>query len=502
MRKVRTVRHLLILFTIILALMGSKPMQTTSTYQETYRPQFHYSPPTAWMNDPNGLVYFEGEYHLFYQYHPDDTVWGPMHWGHAVSPDLVYWETLPIALYPDELGTIFSGSIVIDYNNTAGFGENAMVAIYSYNTQTQAVAYSTDRGRTWTKYEGNPVMDAIGPDFRDPKVFWHEPTNQWVMVISAGREAQFYTSPNLIDWTFASRFAAGHIVSVWEVPDLVPLQIDGETKWVLIISVGGNAPAGGSGIQYFIGDFDGQTFTNDNPAGTVLWMDYGPDNYAGTSWSNTANGEILYIGWLNNWVYANTIPTSTWRGATTLPRQLTLTHTAEGIRLVQTVVAAFDQLRTPVGTWDNVDVNGSLILDGVHGRTLEIIAEIETTGSDRFGLEVHRSDDGEQRTRILYNGARESLIIGRSDTTPLGTISGFNPAFGAPLPLDDHRIRLHIYVDESSVEVFAQDGLTTMTAQTFVDPAADGVSLFADNGSVKIHHMEIYALSSIWSTEQ
>ncbi len=470
-------------------------MQSTPVYDEPFRPQFHYSPPQSWMNDPNGLVYFEGEYHLFYQYNPDDVVWGPMHWGHAVSPDLIHWETLPIALYPDDIGTIFSGSIVIDERNTAGFGASAMVAVYSYNTQSQGVAYSTDRGRTWTKYAGNPIIPALYPDFRDPKVFWHEESGQWVMVIAAGREAQFFTSPNLLDWTFASRFAAGHIVATWEVPDIFPLEIEGETKWVLLVSVGGHAPAGGSGIQYFIGEFDGQTFTNDNPPGTTLWFDYGADNYAGTTWSNTPDGKRLYIGWMNNWVYGQSIPTSTWRGAATLPRELRLARTPEGIRLAQTPVEAVQQLRTPLGVWENLTVSDDLPLD-VQGRTLEIIAEIDAGTAERFGLVVQYGEIA--GTRIVYNAARSQLLISRTDTTEAGYISGFNPAFGAPITLDENRLRLHIFVDESSVEVFAQDGLVTLTSQTFVDPLADGLALFANNGEIEVSRLEIYALSSIW----
>jgi fructan beta-fructosidase len=496
------VRFIGITFIVAVMLSGNGVLfmqPDTPIYEENFRPQFHYSPPTKWMNDPNGLVYFEGEYHLFYQYHPDDVVWGPMHWGHAVSPDLVYWETLPIALYPDENGTIFSGSAVIDVNNTAGFGANAMVAVYSYNVQTQGVAYSTDRGRTWTKYEGNPVMPALAtPDFRDPKVFWNNASGQWVMVIAAGREAQFYTSPNLLEWTFASSFAAGHVVATWEVPDIFPLEIDGQTKWVLLVSVGGYAPAGGSGIQYFIGDFDGHTFSNDNPTGTVLWLDYGPDNYAGTTWENEPAGRRIYIGWLNNWVYANSIPTSRWRGAATLPRELRLVNTPEGIRLAQMPIAALEQLRTPLGVWENLSVSGEQILSEVQGRRLEIIADIQPGSADRWGLIVQRGENA--GTRIVYNAGRSSLLVSRSDTTDAGTIGGFNSAFGAPLTLNSETLRLHIFVDESSVEVFAQDGLTALTAQTFVDPAADGVALFADNGDITIRRLEIHSLSSIWST--
>ena len=193
-------------------------------YGEEFRPQFHYSPPCRWMNDPNGMVYHNGEYHLFYQFHPEGLTWGPMHWGHAVSTDLVHWQTLPIALFPDEHGTIFSGSVVVDHANTAGFGAGAMVAFYSYNTQTPGIAYSTDNGRTWTKYAGNPVMGALAPDFRDPKVFWHEASQQWVAPIAAGQAIEFFVSPNLLDWQFASRFSGGLVGITWEVPDLFPLE--------------------------------------------------------------------------------------------------------------------------------------------------------------------------------------------------------------------------------------------------------------------------------------
>ena len=482
----------------ILILGGVIAMQNIAVYQERFRPQFHYSPPRSWMNDPNGMVYHEGEYHLFYQHNPEDLTWGPMYWGHAVSPDLIHWETLPIALYPDEHGTIFSGSIVIDANNTAGFGANAMVAIYSYDTQTQGVAYSNDNGRTWTKYDGNPVMPALAPDFRDPKVFWHDETARWVMIIAAGHEAQIFHSPNLRDWTYGSRFAEGQVAPIWEVPDLFPLELGGETYWVMLISITSAAPAGGSGIQYFVGDFDGTTFTNANSPGALLWLDYGPDNYAGTTWANAPDDRRLYIGWMNNWGYAHTIPTSTWRGAATLPREFELQRTPDGIRLAQHPVAEVEQLRTPLGVWDDLTINGEIVLEGVEGRTLEIIADIEPGTAERLGLVVQRGDG--TGTRVVYNRALSQLLISRPDIPEAGPISGFTPAFGAPVTLDNGRLRLRIFVDESSVEVFAQDGLVTLTGQTYVDPPASGVSLYADNGSFTVPHLEIYALSSIWST--
>jgi fructan beta-fructosidase len=476
------------------------PIYATTLYDEVFRPQFHYSPPCRWMNDPNGLVYHDGEYHLFYQFHPDGLTWGPMHWGHAVSTDLVHWQTLPIALFPDEHGTIFSGSVVIDHNNTAGFGEDALVAVYSYHTQTQGIAYSTDNGRTWAKYEGNPVIDALAPDFRDPKVFWHEASQRWVAPITAGRAVQFFVSENLRDWEFASRFTGGHVTAIWEVPDLFPLEINGETKWVLLVSVSRLAPAAGSGIQYFIGDFDDTTFTSDHPT-EVLWLDYGPDNYAGTTWNNAPQDQRIYIGWMNNWLYAEHLPTTPWRGATTLPRELSLAETPAGIRLVQQPVAAFQALREPLGTWDNITLTDPVPLDSVRGRTFEIIAEFEVGDAERVGIEVHQGDETDG-TRILFNSRFNQLVMSRADHAGGNLIHDeFNPAFGAPITLENNALKLHIFVDEASVEVFADDGSIVITGQTFADPAADRVSLFAENGEAIVRHLEVYALRSVWDTD-
>ncbi|MEZ4595112.1 MAG: glycoside hydrolase family 32 protein, partial [Chloroflexota bacterium] len=334
---------------------------------EPFRPAYHFTPPTAWLNDPNGMVYYDGEYHLFYQYHPDSTVWGPMHWGHAVSTDLVNWQHLPIALAPDELGYIFSGSAVIDWHNTAGFGPEAMIAIYTYHdanaNQSQAIAYSLDKGRTWTKYAGNPVIPTPTNirDFRDPKVLWYEDEDgngRWVMALAVGRSILFYSSPNLIDWVATGSFGFGHGATdgVWETPDLFELPVAGtaESRWVLTVGIGDHAPASGSGMQYFIGQFDGQTFTNENPKETVLWADYGADFYAAQSWSDAPNGRRLWLAWLNNWQYANQIPTTTWRGAMTLPRELRLVQTEAGIRLGQTAVPELTHLRQGEQSWQNL----------------------------------------------------------------------------------------------------------------------------------------------------
>ena len=286
-------------------------METSSSYyQEQHRPQFHFSPESKWMNDPNGMVYYDGEYHLFYQYYPDSTVWGPMHWGHAVSRDLVHWEHLPTALYPDSLGYIFSGSALVDWNNTSGFGKDGqppLIAIFTHHDpvgekagrndfQYQSIAYSNDKGRTWTKYEGNPVVPNPGiRDFRDPKVIWDKDSEQWIMVFAAWDHVKFYASPNLKDWTHLSDFgkAWGSHAGVWECPDLFPMQVEGSAtqKWVLLLSINPGSVNGGSGTQYFVGDFDGKDFVLDPefakafgkekafvPQGTVF-MDFESGSY-------------------------------------------------------------------------------------------------------------------------------------------------------------------------------------------------------------------------------
>jgi len=497
----RYVRHLMttrLLTILIVSLIGSMTMAQDNFYHEPYRPQFHYSPPCQWMNDPNGMVYYEGEYHLFYQFNPAAMTPFKIHWGHAVSPDLVHWQTLPIALYPDDNGPIWSGSVVVDANNTSGLVPGGgLVAIYSYENQSQGIAYSSDKGRTWTKYDGNPVIGALAKDFRDPKVFWHEASQHWVMPIAAGPELQIFVSPNLINWEHTQSFRGGILGGVWEVPDLFPLEIDGETKWIFLASISQLAPAGGGGVQYFIGDFDGRTFTYDTDA-PQLWIDYGPDNYAGTTWSDLPDRRV-YIGWMDNWQYATSLPTAPWRGANTLPRELRLVRTADGIRLAQSIPAEFETLRQPLGTWDDLTVDGDLVLEGVEGRTLEIIVEISASSAERFGIDVHRG--AENKTRIVYNTAQSKLLISRSDQPAEGVINNFTTAFGAPIPFSAEPLRLHIFVDESSVEVLAQDGVFSITGQDFTNAADKGVALFAEKGTLEVKHLEIYALNSIWGAD-
>ncbi len=317
--------------------------------REQYRPQIHYTPAKNWMNDPNGMVYVNGTYHLFYQYNPQGNDWGNMSWGHATSADLIHWEEQPVALTRDELGDVFSGSAVVDQNNTAGFGAGAVVALYTSasSAQQQSLAYSTDDCKSFTRYAGNPVIQNNDDNLRDPKVFWHEESHQWIMVLAKGwkRGVEFYGSANLKDWQHLSTFVTdlpGRPELQWECPDLIRFG----NRWVLLVSVNPSGPILGSGTMYFVGQFDGTAFTAD-ALDYPLWLDYGMDNYAGVTWSNTGQRKIM-IGWMNNWQYAGSVPCSPWRSAMTLPRELKLTEYAGKPLLACPVVSEIDQI---AGQW-------------------------------------------------------------------------------------------------------------------------------------------------------
>jgi len=499
--------------------------QPGPAYSERYRPQFHFTPAANWMNDPNGLVFFAGEYHLFYQYNPFGNTWGHMSWGHAVSPDLVHWQYLPVAI-PEVDGVMaFSGSAVVDWKNTSGFGrggEPPLVAIYTGHrtdrpSQSQFLAYSTDRGRTWTRYAGNPVLDISVADFRDPKVFWYEPQQKWVMVLALSLEHKvlLYSSPDLKRWTPLSEFGpTGAVGGVWECPDLFELPVDGDpqkTRWVLIVNLNPGGVAGGSGAQYFVGDFDGTRFRAEAsgataaagaPDGGALWADYGKDFYAAVSWSDMprTDGRRVWIGWMNNWQYGKDIPTSPWRSAQSVPRELALRTTRDGVRLVQRPVAEIQRLRgtgrrlgaqpIPVGSTP-------LAARGISGTALEIVAELEAGAASELGVKVRTGRNEE--TVIGVDPRAGRLFV---DRTRSGEVS-FHPDFpgrhAGPLPIENGRVRLRILVDRSSVEVFAGDGRTVITDQIFPDPASDGVALYATGGPARLVTLEAWPLQSAWT---
>lgn len=487
---------------------------TSITYSELYRPQFHFTPAYGWMNDPNGMFYLDGEYHLFYQYYPHDTVWGPMHWGHAVSKDMVHWTQYPIALYPDDLGMIFSGSAVVDADNTSGFGKNGkppIVAIFTHNTdvQEQSIAYSNDKGRTWKKYEGNPVIPNPGAaDFRDPKMFWHEESKQWILTLVQHDRVKIYTSLNLKKWTYASEFGAndGSHGGVWECPDLFSLKVDGETttKWVLLVSVNPGSPVGGSSTQYFIGDFDGKTFMNSNPPSVMNWVDYGSDNYAGVTYNNipSSDGRRLFIGWMSNWNYATSVPmdpAKTWRSAMTVPRQLELKKINGKIKLVANPVAEINMLRGTAQIWENQTINPSNnLLSSIYSKQYELDAEfrIDNTTATEFGFKVRIG--GSQYTKIFYDKTSSLLKIDRTNSGSLPTNSdnGFAAIHAASLFPNSNSIKMRILVDANSVEVFGNDGQLVMTDSIFPDDTSRGLELYTVGDNVTLQSLKYYPLDT------
>ncbi|CAI6293720.1 levanase [Bacillus subtilis] len=509
--------QVMIMFTLLLTMAFSADAADSSYYDEDYRPQYHFTPEANWMNDPNGMVYYAGEYHLFYQYHPYGLQWGPMHWGHAVSKDLVTWEHLPVALYPDEKGTIFSGSAVVDKNNTSSFQtgkEKPLVAIYTQDReglQVQSIAYSNDKGRTWTKYAGNPVIPNPGKkDFRDPKVFWYEKEKKWVMVLAAGDRILIYTSKNLKQWTYASEFGQdqGSHGGVWECPDLFELPVDGnpnQKKWVMQVSVGNGAVSGGSGMQYFVGDFDGTHFKNENQSDKVLWTDYGRDFYAAVSWSDipSTDSRRLWLGWMSNWQYANDVPTSPWRSATSIPRELKLKAITEGVRVVQTPVKELETIRGTSKKWKNLTISPAShnVLAGQSGDAYEINAEFKVSpgSAAEFGFKVRTGEN--QFTKVGYDRRNAKLFVDRSESGN----NTFNPAFNtgketAPLKPVNGKVKMRIFVDRSSVEVFGNDGKQVITDIILPDRSSKGLELYAANGGVKVKSLTIHPLKKVWGT--
>jgi fructan beta-fructosidase len=481
-------------------LKGSEVQDSIIKFNEPHRPQYHFTPAANWMNDPNGMVYLDGEYHLFYQYYPDSTVWGPMHWGHAISTDLVHWEHFPVAIEPDSLGYIFSGSAVIDHGNTSGLGtkENpALVAIYTYHDpigekekrsdyQTQGIAYSTDKGRTWTKYAENPVMRNPGiKDFRDPKVSWikgKDGSGKWVMSLAVLDRISFYSSSNLLDWTLESSFNLEWAAygGVWECPDLFQLQAaDGTQKWILFVSINPGGPNGGSATQYFVGDFDGKTFTTEDTQ--VKWLDYGSDNYAGVTWSNVPDqdGRKLFIGWMSNWDYAQVVPTHPWRSATTLPRSLELVKSGEDYQVASRPVSELQTLRKSTNEFSGESVNLE-----------EELVELELTPTAGSDFEVEISNG--KGEKVIFKKSGDSFIF---DRTASGLVD-FEPRFAKvhTAPLNSLEVKsLRIFVDRSSVEIFVNDGEMVMTELVFPTEAYSNLKLTGFENSGSRHY-----LKSIW----
>lgn len=529
-------------------LIPTATVSAAPTYSELYRPQFHYTPGEKWMNDPNGMFYLDGEYHLFYQYYPNGITWGPMHWGHAVSTDLIHWTELPIALYPDELNWAFSGSAVVDYNNTSGLGINGqppIIAMYTsarningVDYQEQSIAYSNDKGKTWKKYEGNPVIPyptapGEAADFRDPKVFWYDEgggAGHWVMTLVQHDEARIYTSPNLKQWTQTDSVTSATNLDItdpngdWECPELFPLQVDsGATKkWVMTVSINPGAKYG-SGTVYMVGDFDGQHFTNKQifeDGKDFQYLDLGADNYAGVTWSNVPNSENqkTFIGWMSNWSYGTSTPTDsagTWRSAMTTPRKLELKTIDNKVRLIDNPVSQLDSIKGISQNWTNQTIvpGGANLLSGVNSKQYELNVEFRTdnTNATEFGFKVRTG--GSQYTKVYYDKTNSQLKIDRTNSGVLpydqwkadhgqDPDGGFNDyihnASATPV---NNTIKMKVLVDASSVELFGNDGQVSMTDIIFPDENSKGATLYAVGDNVTVNSLSYTPINSAAPTQ-
>lgn len=482
--------------------------------ESPYRPRYHFTPKRNWINDPNGLVYFQGEYHLFYQHNPAGPDHDNLSWGHAVSPDLVHWEELPLALPYTDGVMAFSGSAVVDWANTSGFavGKNPpLVAIFTgHHTtrqrQDQRLAYSNDQGRTWTLYAGNPVLDLGLRDFRDPKVFWHAPSQKWVMVlvVSDLHKVQFYGSQDLKSWHHLSDFGpVGSTGGVWEVPELLELPVEnqpGQTHWVLKVDVGEGGPWGGSAAQYFTGHFDGTRFVPDAQGGKPRWVDYGQDFYAALSWSDlpAEQNRTVWLGWMNNWRYAKDLPTHPWRGALTLPRTLSLRSDGQRLHLVQRPIRELERLRTERYSLSGITLSERAMPLEPRGASLEVVAEFELETAHDFGLKV-RVGTGEE-TRIGYDRLRQELYLDRRNSGVTHFSEHFPGRHSVPLPPDPEAgsVRLHLFVDLCSVEVFGNGGRVVITDLIFPGPESTGLEVFCQEGTVKLRSLEVWTLRPPW----
>ena len=473
------------------------------TNKEMFRPVYHHTPVYGWMNDPNGMFYKDGVYHLYFQYNPYGSVWGNMHWGHSTSIDLMHWNFEGCAIVPDAWGAIFSGSCVVDHNNTAGFGKGAVVAFYTSakatpwgDVQSQSMAYSLDNGKTFTKYEGNPILTSSEKDFRDPKIFWYAPGKHWVMILAVGQHMEIYSSVNLKEWKKESEFGAmqGAHGGVWECPDLVEIPVEGtrEKKWVLICNLNPGGPFGGSAAQYFVGSFDGKKFVNESPTQTK-WMDWGKDNYATVTWNNAPDGRCIALGWMSNWQYANNVPTRQYRSANTLARDLTLYREGQELYLKSTPSVEVKKARGEKVSISSFKVSDKhevmLFNDGQGAYEIEMV--IQNAGSSKIGFAL-LNEKGE-KVDMYYDLNRKLFVMDRSESGIVDFSRDFPAVTVAPVNTDKE-LTLRLFVDCSSVEAFGEDGKFVMTNLVFPSVPYGKMSFEADKNGYAVKSLNVYKL--------
>lgn len=474
------------------------------TNKEKFRPVYHHTPAYGWMNDPNGMFYKDGVYHLYFQYNPYGSVWGNMHWGHSTSTDLMHWKFEGCAIVPDAWGAIFSGSCVVDHENTAGFGKEAVVAFYTSakaspwgDVQSQSMAYSLDNGKTFVKYEGNPILTSSEKDFRDPKVFWYAPGKHWVMMLAVGQHMEIYSSVNLKEWKKESEFGAmqGAHGGVWECPDLVEIPVEGtrEKKWVLICNLNPGGPFGGSAAQYFVGSFDGKKFVNESPTQTK-WMDWGKDNYATVTWNNAPDGRCIALGWMSNWQYANNVPTRQYRSANTLARDLTLYREGQELYLKSTPSVEVKKARGKKVSIPSFRVSEkheivNLFEEKQGAYEVEIL--IQNAGASKIAFCL-LNDKGE-KVSMYYDLNRKQFVMDRSESGTVDFSKDFPAVTVAPANVDKE-LTLRLFVDRSSIEAFGEDGKFVMTNLVFPSQPYVKMCFEADKNGYAVKTLNVYKL--------
>ena len=493
-----------------------------------YRPVYHHTPLYGWMNDANGLVYKDGEYHLYFQYNPYGSKWGNMHWGHSVSKDLVHWQHLDPAIARDTLGHIFSGSTVIDKNNSAGYGKDAMIAFYTSASdehgQIQCMAYSTDNGRTYTKYAKNPILTPFDglKDFRDPKVFWYEPAQKWYMIVSADKNMRFYSSTDLKQWEYLSQFGEGYGVqpNQFECPDFIQLPVDGNKdnmKWVMIVNVNPGCPFGGSATEYFVGTFDGKEFKCDNDKSVTKWLDFGKDHYATVCFSNTGD-RVIAVPWMSNWQYANVTPIRQYRGANALPRELSL-YTKDGeVYMAANAVKETEGLRKEIRKVDNFSLTGEqTVSDVVAAQECAFEVEMDVTPGKANTVGFDLMNAKGEKTKIYLDMKAGRVVMDRTEsglvafgekaephfkenhdrrkTESVNYVNDFALGTWAPLSLCEGKTyHLNVFVDKCSVEIFVDGGRIAMTNLVFPTVPYNALRFYAEGGEAKVENLNIYKL--------